>query len=650
MSRSVRTRLAAVARIARWEVGRSGAALDRRTVGVAAAALLLAGGVAAAGAATGGPAVDRDIYRVGVAEDDPYRPVVESSPALAAHPPDREALERGELDVLVRPPRLAISEVEGAGGDGTVSLAVTERRVVHRESRKGRAAAARLREAVQDYNTGLMRQEENRTAAFPVVVELQYIARSGVGQAEPGTEGDSPDDGDADDGDDGDAGGGGGEVGGGTDGVAVPDVQSGGGIFGGRSSGSPAEIRPPFPFDSLVLAFAFLVPMNFVVQAYGSSMLEERINRRGELLLVTPVSPGDIVAGKTVPYAATLVALVGGIAAAVGGGPTSVVAVLPIGLTFLGATFAAAMFARSFKELTFVTVSVSVFLTAYTFVPAIFTNVTPIALISPLTLVVRDLQGTGSTAGEMLFATGPLALVGMGLFLLGTGIYREEDLFTQRSVPLKLLDALSAQLVFISGVLSSARRAVPAIPALDPPGDRVGGAVDRLTGVLPAGVLAALSIPFVLLAELLVVALLFALPQTLALPVLFAAIAVIEEVAKSLHVYAGIHTGVFDRRTVSATLLGVLAGAGFFVGEKLFVVVQAVGLTQLPIGEATAATAGIGALPVGLLLLAPLVLHCVTATVSALAATRGLGSYLGGLGAAAAIHAVYNLTVVTLLG
>ncbi len=62
----------------------------------------------------------------------------------------------------------------------------------------------------------------------------------------------------------------------------------------------------------------------------------------------------------------------------------------------LGATFVGAMFARSFKELTFVTVAVSVFLTAYTFVPAIFTQVTPIALISPLTLVVRDLTGQAS--------------------------------------------------------------------------------------------------------------------------------------------------------------------------------------------------------------------------------------------------------------
>ncbi len=42
--------------------------------------------------------------------------------------------------------------------------------------------------------------------------------------------------------------------------------------------------------------------MNFVIQAYASSIMNERINDRGELLLVSPVSRGDIIAAKTLPY------------------------------------------------------------------------------------------------------------------------------------------------------------------------------------------------------------------------------------------------------------------------------------------------------------------------------------------------------------
>jgi ABC-type Na+ efflux pump permease subunit len=461
-----------------------------------------------------------------------------------------------------------------------------------------------------------MRAETNRSAAFPVVVNLRYVSR-GSGPL-PGGGGGG--------GTDGTGGGGGGSdgpaAGSGADDeaddpLAVPDVGGGtAGLFGGGAgSGSPADISPPFPFASLILAFAFLVPMNFVVQAYGSSMLEERIGRRGELLLVTPASPGEIVAGKTLPYLGAMVALVVAVAVLVGGGPTSVAAVLPIALTFLGATFAAAMFARSFKELTFVTVSVSVFLTAYSFVPAIFTNVTPVALISPLTLVVRDLQSGAVSLGEYLFSTGPAYLVGLSLFVLGVGIYREEDLFTQRAVPLKLLDALAA----------------------------------RVRGRRSAATLAALSIPFVLLAELLALALLFALPREAALPVLFVVIAGVEEAAKSLHVYAGLHEGRLgaSRTLRGGLVLGALAGLGFFVGEKAFVVVQVVGLSTVPLGEATAATAGV--LPTAGLLLAPLALHVVTASLSAVGATRGLRGYLAGLVVAVVVHAGYNLAVVSRL-
>ena len=588
--RSLVAALRRTLRIARWEVARSGDTLDRRTVAVGVVALLAAGAVVGASVAGGGVAPDRDIYRVGVAPDSPYRaPDVDAAP-LRPVAPDPGLVAAGRAEVVVT--------------DGEVTVA---------DSRKGRAALAAFRSAVRRYNVERMSAEANQSAAFPVTVDLRYVTRGtgpapvGGGSTGGGSTGGEPTDGGST----------GGESTPTGDGLAVPDV--GGGttnLFGGgSSSGSPAEISPPFPFASLVLAFVFLVPMNFVVQAYGSTMLEERINRRGELLLVTPASPAEIVVGKTAPYAAGMLATVAGVAVLVGGGPISVAAVAPIGLVFLGATFAAAMFARSFKELTFVTVSVSVFLTAYSFVPAIFTNVTPVALISPLTVVVRDLQGAPVALGEYLFATGPAVLVGASLFVLGVGVYREEDLFTQRAVPLKLLDALAA----------------------------------RVAGRRSAATLAALSIPFVLFAELLALALLFALPQRAATPVLFVVIAGIEEVAKSLHVYAGLHEGSLgDLRTLrGAVVLGSLAGLGFFVGEKAFVVVQLVGLPSVPLGQATAGAAGI--LPVGALLVAPLVLHAVTATLSAVGATRGLRSYLVGLVAAVVVHAAYNLVVVSAL-
>ena len=609
MTRSLRDRIAAVLRIARWEVERSAGIVDRRTAVLGVLALVLAGAILGASAFAGGVALDRDIYRVGVDQDSPYREPVERSVALDARPPDPDALRDGDVDVLVR--------------DGEFRAADTP---------KGRAALSELRSAVRAYNVGLMRSQENGSAAFPVVVVLQYVSRSaGIPDAAIADEDDGSGSG-LGGGADGGAGGAtdGSETGsdGTTDGgESTASTGSGGPLgvpalsginpLGGGSSGSPAEIQPPFPFGSLVLAFAFLVPMNFVVQAYGSTMLNERINRRGELLLVAPISPGDIVAGKTLPYLAAMLALTALVALGVGGSVIAVAAVIPIALVFLAATFAGAMFARSFKELTFVTVTVSVFLTAYTFVPAIFANVTPIALISPLTVVVQDLQPLESvTPGAFLFATGPFVLCAGVLFLLGVGIYREEDLFTQRPVPLKFLDALDAQ-------------------------------VSRPRDV---AVLSGLSIPFVFVAELLAIAVLFALPVSLTVPLLLVVVALVEELAKSLHVYAVFESDTFPRTRRVALVLGALSGLGFFVGEKFTAVAQVVGLPELALGQAAFAPSGIGVFSAAGLLFAPLVLHVVTAGLTALGARRDTRWYAAAFLGSVLVHTAYNLTVVTRLG
>ena len=609
MKRPLRDHARAVLRIARWEIERSAGVVDRRTAVLGVITLVLAGSVVGAGVAAGGVALDRDIYRVGVAPDSPYRAPVEQSVALDAQPADPDAFRAGAIDVLIR-------------GD----------QVVVANSPKGQAAASELRSSVRAYNVGLMRAEDNGSAAFPVVVVLEYTSRSAA-LPDAAT---ADDDADVvisggDEGGDGGSGSSAGDGGGGGDSDAGDDTGTGAGGAGGplgvpalsginplgdAGSGSPAEIQPPFPFGSLVLAFAFLVPMNFVIQAYGSTMLNERINRRGELLLVAPVSPGDIVAGKTLPYLGLLLGITTLVAVAVGGSPLAVAAAVPIALLFLAATFVGAMFARSFKELTFVTVTVSVFLTAYTFVPAIFANVTPIALISPLTVVVQDLQPLASVSPSgFAFATAPFLLCSGVLFLLGIGIYREEDLFTQRPVPLKLLDALAV----------------------------------RVTRPRDAAILSGLSVPFVFVAELLVVAVLFALPVSITVPVVLLAVAVVEEIAKSLHLYAAFEGGRFPRGRRTALTLGALSGLGFFVGEKFTAVVQVVGLPELVLGRAAFAPSGIGIGAGVALFLAPLALHAVTTGVAAIGARRNLRWYAAALVGSIALHAAYNLTVVTRL-
>jgi ABC-type Na+ efflux pump permease subunit len=594
-------------RIARWEVARSAGTLDRRTL-LALGVVLLVIAALVPVLAAGGGSPDRGVYRVAVAEDSPYRPAVERATELRAVAHEPGAVADGRAEVLV--------------ADG-------EFRVL--DARRGRAALSSFRSAVGAYNDELMRQEDDQAAAFPVSVTLRYVERAdpatpsggatgGTGGDDTGDTGGSDDDGGTGGAGDGTAGGDGSQADGsgtgGDSGAGVGSaVRSAGQAFlGGPQSGSPSELSPPFPLRSLLLAFLFLLPLNVVIQAYGSSVMGERLKRRGEALLVSPATRFDVVAGKTLPYLLASLLLIAGIAAAIGAGPLSVLAVTPIAMLFLGSTFVAAMFARSFTELTFLTVTISVSVTAYAFVPAIFTDVHPIAAISPLSVVVRDLTGTSVSAATVAFSTVPVALAAIVLFALGAGVYREEDMFTQLPPPAKALDAI--------GVHLTLRR-------------------------LPLW--AALSLPFVFVAELFAVAILFVLPTAVSLPALFVLLALVEEVAKSLPVFAGFERARFPRTRRVALVAGLLSGVGFAVGEKLFLVAQLVGLPELELGRAAFAGAAASGPALFVLLLAPFALHATTTAVAALGARRSARGYALALTGAVLLHAAYNFVVVTRL-
>ncbi|WP_459194134.1 PrsW family intramembrane metalloprotease [Halosimplex sp. J119] len=664
----VRTRAENTVRIARWEVTKNAGGVDRRTIAIALLAVLGLGAMAPM-AVSQGVALDQGIYRVGVVEEDPYYDPVSLDPTFQVQDPSAAAVAAGSQEIRIVGPQ--VSE--------------------YANSTKGRAAVDELRSSTMQYNDGIMDLEDNRSAAFPVIVNLTYADRevsqvvapdqqtiavqgddgdaggsdggSDGGSGASGSDADSSGDsvgeetsgdgsgsdsagGDGDDGSSSGAGSGGDGAGSSTDGSQTGDGAGGDGdtavtrpseesdvgassisarLTGGSTTGTPSDITPPFPFRSLVLAFVFVLPLNFVIQAYGSTVLSERINRRGELLLVSPVSRGDIIVGKTLPYFAAALSVATVITLLLQGSATSVLAMVPLALLFLATTFLGAMFARSFKELTFVTVTITVTLTSYAFVPAIFTDVTPIALISPLTLVVRDLQGQAISLGQFAFSTLPPTLTALVCFGLGAGLYREEDMFTQRPIPYKVLDALAGPI--------KRRRSVALVTAV--------------------------LLPFVLVGELVLVAFLYPLSQAVSLQavlvVAFVGIALVEEFAKSLHVYAGYAHARFDDSLRTALIVGAFSGLGFFVAEKFTLIVRLADLQSLPIGQAqmgseAALSAGLP-LPVmlGVLLLAPLALHVVTASMSAVGARYGRRTYVTALVIAVGVHVAYNLTVVSAL-
>jgi ABC-type Na+ efflux pump permease subunit len=612
-------------RIARWEIEKNAGGLDRRTVAVTVAVIVLFGAVSPL-IASGGVGLEDGIYRVGVNEDSQYYGVAESDPKF-------EVVEGAD---------------ETALRDGEVELLIDEKTIQIADTRKGSAAYSEFRDSVQNYNNRRLAGEGNETAAFPIQVTVEFREQAAPDpQGQQSSDGEtmaqeSSSDGNETDGDgtSGDSGDGGGTDSSGGDGTDSGDTGSGGDtgtagdpavgdatapLSGDQISGSPADISPPFPFQSLVLAFVFVIPLNFLIQAYGSTMLSERLNRRGELMLVSPVSRLDIIGGKTLPYFLGAMAVEGVIAVSLFyiaqggiGGAVSLFAVMPIVLLFLSATFLSAMFARSFKELTFVTVTITVVLTSYVFVPAIFTDTGALALISPLTLVVRELQGEAITLSAVAFSTLPPIATSLLFFGLGSGLYREEDLFNQRSIPGKVLDAL-------------------AVPVSRP---------------LHVGIMTVVLIPFVFVSQLLAIALIFAVGQVsleLATLLILVVVAVVEEFAKSLHIYAAHSHNTFERTGRVALVLGVVSGVGFFLGEKIALLAQLVGLPELAVAEA-GLTGGIVEGPVVFLfLLAPLALHVVTASISSLGAMGNRRRYLAAVGLAIVVHLAYNVTVVTFI-
>jgi ABC-type Na+ efflux pump permease subunit len=342
----------------------------------------------------------------------------------------------------------------------------------------------------------------------------------------------------------------------------------------------------------------------FIAQFFSASITQERVRRRGELLLASPVSPWQIVFGKLLPYLLLMLALMGGITVYIGGNPWMLLILLPVALMFLSTAFLGAIISRSFKELTFILVFLSVTLSGYIFLPAMFTNIHVISIISPMTLVVRLLENEPVSIGEYIFSTLPFYLVSLLVLMFGIFIYREEDLFTQKPIKSKLLDSLQ---VFIER-----------IPA-------------------PLFFLGMALIPLVYSAQLIFIVLMFNLPIRYGVVSFILLAAFMEELVKSVGIYT-----VFSRRmtaitTRNALKAGIYAGTGFFIGEKLILLAVIAGIANSVFGSVM----GIG------LLIFPFILHVTGTTVASLGMRYlGTGKYLVSLMLATAVHSAYNLYLI----
>ncbi|MEM2124413.1 MAG: ABC transporter permease, partial [Methanolinea sp.] len=106
---------------------------------------------------------------------------------------------------------------------------------------------------------------------------------------------------------------------------------------------TPSQLSPPLPFDSIILVFLFIFPLYFSAQFYMMSIMQERVERRGEPLLSSPAGAAAIVVGKALPYFCGMLLLCAAIATYIRAPLSVLVPLVPVILFFLSSALVIGM-------------------------------------------------------------------------------------------------------------------------------------------------------------------------------------------------------------------------------------------------------------------------------------------------------------------
>ena len=368
---------------------------------------------------------------------------------------------------------------------------------------------------------------------------------------------------------------------------------------------TPSQLSPPLPFDSIILVFVFIFPLYFTSQFFMMSIMNERIERKGEILLSTPVKASSIILGKMLPYFLGMLAICLGLTLYLKAPLEIMLPLVPVIFFFLANALLIGMLSRSFKELSFISIFFSTVATSYLFFPSIFANVHVISLISPLTLIVLSIQGTPWTVTDYLYSTSLFWLTGAVLFYIAAKNFKEERLFSEKPLLTRVRE-------FLSEIL----------PVKYP----------NLSLFLLAG----FSIPFVFMVQMMCLVLFFNLPMPYSIVFLLLFAALIEEFAKGIGIYTMM---VRDASYFTWRNIILAAGAtaiGFLVGEKLLLFVTLAQISDSIFGS-------ILFLSLASLWL-PLLLHFVgVLIVASCLKVWGRKGFVSGLLIAMIVHCLYNL-------
>jgi len=373
---------------------------------------------------------------------------------------------------------------------------------------------------------------------------------------------------------------------------------------------TPSQLSPSLPFDSIIFVFVFIFPLYFTSQFFMMSIMNERIERKGEILLSSPMHPLVIIAGKMLPYLAAMLITSAGVILSAQASLLILLPLLPVILFFLSAALLIGMLSRSFKELSFISIFFSTVATTYLFFPSIFANVHVISLVSPLTLIILQLEDTGFSAMDYLYST--------SLFYLTSGV-----------------------LLYVAVVNFNAERLFDLHPFLPRLREFIASSLSHDHPYRSLFLFNIFLVPFVFMVQMMALVLFFNLPMPLSLVLLIVLAAFIEELAKSIGIYSLFYAElpVLSGKTIIAA--SAATAIGFLLGEKIFLLAMLSQITESIFGSILFLQQG------ALLLWMPLLLHFTgTLIVTLILRLGGRRWYLPGILAATLVHSLYNLAFI----
>jgi hypothetical protein len=260
------------------------------------------------------------------------------------------------------------------------------------------------------------------------------------------------------------------------------------------------------------------------------------------------------------------------------------------------------MLYRTYKDTTFISLLATTLILSYLIFPAMFSGLSDLAYMSPLTLAVKMYSGEGFGLREYLFATTPMVLLFLLAMYAGSRMLNEEYLMGFRPLTRKIADAIY--------LLIEHRPPVLSIP-----------------------VLSLSLIPVVYMLQLVILVISLNLPLPVAIGTTLVVAVVVEEICKSLGIVV-----LLEQREVRSVrqvlLLAFLSALGFLIGEKALVY-----LSLSVVSQSALSTVLFGS---GLLIV-PLIAHFGFTALVTLLVRSGRVHYRYALLAATVLHSLYNL-------